>query len=76
MSSESSVDYFGGGAPELDYRSLASSPAVDAAAGSSETIDFEGDQRDGEPDIGADEFTSSLFLIFTDGFESGDTEAW
>lgn len=76
MSSETSLDYVSGGAPDYDYRLTPPSPAVDAASGSSATLDFEGDSRDGEPDIGADELTDSLFLIFTDGFESGDTTAW
>ena len=76
MSSEASVVYVAGGSPDFDYRLQESSPAVDTASGSTETLDFEGDVRDGSPDIGADEHTESLDLIFADGFESGDTSAW
>ena len=35
--------------------------------------DFDGQPRDAEPDVGADEWRVPLFA---DGFESGDTSAW
>jgi len=51
--------------------------AVDAgatlAAGLADQ-DFDGDPRDLEPDVGADELPPPE--IFADGFESGDTTAW
>jgi hypothetical protein len=36
-------------------------------------VDFDGQERDDAPDIGADEVGRTLF---TDGFESGDTSSW
>ena len=46
------------GAPNEDYRLAASSPAIDAAAGSSATVDLNLFPRDGRPDLGAYEFGS------------------
>ncbi|MCC6421119.1 MAG: hypothetical protein IT429_23020 [Gemmataceae bacterium] len=44
------------GLPNSDYHILASSPARDAASGSTQTLDFERQTRSGVPDLGADEF--------------------
>ena len=35
--------------------------------------DLDGDLRDAQPDVGADEVGTA---IFADGFESGDTSEW
>jgi hypothetical protein len=44
------------GYPDYDYHIQESSAARNAAAGSSERTDLEGDLRDSQPDIGADEY--------------------
>jgi hypothetical protein len=62
------------GPPDSDYHLVVTSPAVDAANGSTETEDFEFQARDAFPDIGADEF--GALSLFEDGFESGDTTRW
>ncbi|MFV1979646.1 MAG: hypothetical protein ACC655_00695 [Rhodothermia bacterium] len=62
------------GAPNYDYHVVGTSPAIDAAAPSTEPIDFEGQSREGIRDLGADELGALPF--FSDGFESGDTSKW
>ncbi|MDA8018743.1 MAG: hypothetical protein MPN21_14975 [Thermoanaerobaculia bacterium] len=75
MTSETSVDYVDPGSPDFDYHILSSSPAIDAATGSTETLDVDGDTRT-NPDTGADELNALPDEIFSDGFESGNTSAW
>ncbi len=62
------------GSPEFDYHLIPGSSAIDGASESTETEDFENQARDDAPDIGADELGEPS--LFSDGFESGSTEAW
>lgn len=57
------------------HLTAAAAPAVDAGAPVAPGLadfDFDGEPRDAQPDVGADE----LGAIFSDGFESGDVLAW
>ena len=74
MLSAVSAGFLSPGSPNFDYHIIESSAAVDSAAGSTETVDFELQTRDGSPDIGADEL--GALPLFADGFESGDTSRW
>lgn len=73
MTNGGSLLYTAPGTPNFDYHLQSSSPAINAATGSSALLDFEANPRS-QPDIGADEFFNEL--IFANGFESGDTSAW
>lgn len=72
---DTSADFLAPGTPSFDYRIAASSPAVDAAVGSAQAEDFEGQTRDGQPDLGADE-AGSPAGIFWDDFETADLRRW
>lgn len=63
------------GPPSYDYRISVISPAIDAALGSTQALDFEGQPRDAPRDLGADELGSPAAL-FSDDFESADLLAW
>ena len=58
MQEKTSAGYIAGYAPHYNYRLAASSPAINQAVNSSESLDFEKDSRpyDGAADIGADEY--------------------
>jgi hypothetical protein len=58
VSKAPSIEYVSPGAPIYDYHLRSSSPAVDLAAGSSLTIDMDGQARPAYsyPDMGADEY--------------------
>ncbi len=72
---DTSADFLAPGTPSFDYRIAATSAAVDAAVGSTQTEDFEGQTRDGQPDLGADE-AGSPPAIFSDDFETADFRFW
>ena len=61
-------------AGDLHFTALATTP-VDGGVllGGLCDTDFDGDLRDAQPDVGADEVGTA---IFADGFESGDTSIW
>jgi hypothetical protein len=61
------------GAPSYDYHLLPTSPAIDQATSSIQTVDIDSEARDLDPDIGADEQSS---LLFRDDLESGTTWFW
>lgn len=63
------------GAPSYDYHLEPDSQAVDAATGSAETVDFEGQSRAETRDLGGDELGRPQ-PIFADGFESGTPCLW
>jgi len=75
MVSADSAGFVQPGAPAFDYRISPGSPAIDAAQNSSQAIDFEGQSRGAQRDLGADELGSPPAL-FSDDFESGDLLAW
>lgn len=70
-----SAQFLAPGSPGFDYRIASGSPAVDAAVGSGETLDFENQTRDAQPDLGADE-AGSPPTIFADDFDTGDFRYW
>jgi hypothetical protein len=73
MLTPTSVDFVSPGGPNFDYHLQSTSPAVDAATGSTTTDDVDKEVRWGKRDIGADEYDA---LLFGDDFESGNTAAW
>lgn len=75
MSTVADLLYVSPGTPDFDYHLDTSSPAIDAATGSSQALDLDGESRT-DPDTGADEFSGPAIEIFSDDFESGDTSAW
>ena len=75
MSTVADLLYVSPGTPDFDYHLDTSSPAIDAATGSTQALDVDGESRT-DPDTGADEFSGPLAEIFSDGFESGNTSAW
>lgn len=70
-----SAGFLAPGAPAYDYRLDSGSAAVDAATGSAQALDFEGQTRGGVRDLGADE-AGSPDALFADDFESGDFRSW
>lgn len=74
MISTISAGFLSPGAPDFDYRLLEASAAVDAATGSTELVDFEGQERVDPRDIGADEL--GVPTLFDDNFESAGTSRW
>lgn len=56
MTSATSVEYVSPGDPDHDYHLLPLSPAIGAATGSPTLLDFDAANRDGDPDLGADEY--------------------
>ena len=75
MLSAGSAGYVSPGPPNFDYHITPGSPVIDEATGSSATIDVDGQSRDADPDIGADELGGAP-VIFIDGFETGNTGVW
>ncbi|MCI0520175.1 MAG: hypothetical protein L0Z70_07935 [Chloroflexi bacterium] len=76
VSKAQSIEYVSPGAPDYDYHLSSSSPAVDLAAGSSVTTDFDGQTRPvySYADMGADEYafpalsaTPASVRILSDG---------
>ncbi len=70
-----SAGFLAPGSPAFDYRIAGGSPAVDAAVGSTEPLDFESQTRSGQRDLGADE-AGSPPGIFWDDFETADLRHW
>ncbi len=56
---EASADFSSPGSPDFDYHILGSSPAIDQATASTETIDIDDTYRNSLRDIGADEYCSA-----------------
>lgn len=73
--SAASAGFLAPGSPSFDYRIAGDSPAVDAAVGSTEGLDFESQTRSGQRDLGADE-AGSPPGIFWDDFETADLRRW
>ena len=75
MASAASADFLAPGPPDFDYHLLDSSPAIDLALASAESLDVDGLARSGTRDAGADELGLPA-TIFADGFETGNLVAW
>ncbi len=60
----SSAGFVAGSAPEYDFHITSSSPATNRASSSSETVDHDGVDRNGIPDIGAYEATPFTVRVF------------
>lgn len=62
------------GAPDYDYNISFASPAVNAAVGSADTADIDGDSRQGVPDAGAQE--AAPFTVFVAPQDSSLSVQW